>query len=84
MKLGLIGWTLEVSSCPSQLAQEEGLKRRVVEEEGAGGHAVLGGAPVLTAGPLAEHPRAQRAWKQIRWTVVRAEQNRGFIHYSDD
>lgn len=66
MKLGLVGCTLEVFGCPSQLAQEEGLKRRVVEEEAEGGHAVLGGPALLTDGPLAEHSRAQRTWKQIQ------------------
>lgn len=63
MQLGLIRWTLEVLRCPFQLAQKEGLECRVVEEEGKGGHAMLGGASLFTAGPLAEHSRAQRTWK---------------------
>ena len=67
---GLTGWTLEASRCPSQLAQEEGLECRVVEEEGEGGHATLAGAAVFTAGPLTEHSRAQRTWKHILISVV--------------
>lgn len=63
MELGLIRWTLEVLRCPSQLAQKERLQGGVMEEEGERGHAVLGRATLLAAGPLAEHPRAQRTWK---------------------
>lgn len=55
MQLGLIRWTLEVLCGSSQLAQEEGLERRVVVEEGKGGHAMLVMAILFTAGPLAEH-----------------------------
>lgn len=72
--------------CPSQLVQEEGLERSVVEEEGKGGHAMLGRAALFAAGPLAEHSRAQRTWKQILIfiTIQKMEKFVFFSNYFDN